>query len=273
MTRLANCITPGWETGHFNDIEIGTSLMNSDALLFCAFDDLLLKSICSLLCTTFNTSHDELLDFYQALRDDFNLSEWPQPVWANRCFFNSADSDFQSHYDNASAVACDLPSLLSKGGQNTVVIVAQDPYNILPDKRMRIGTPYALHIKRCREEKHTRRYLQLIDVLFQLNYQVYLTDIHKVYVHGAKLPRKDRLHFSVLLKQEIETIAPKAVITWGCSATHSVTKLKLNTSHFSYPHPSGQARGAWAKLIGARATDRRIFDYWQQNIARQLSNL
>lgn len=239
-------------------------------LAFCTFDDQQFESICNLLCSTFNTSNAELLGFYESLRAGFHLTDWPSPVFANHHFLNSQDDLFQATYECAPTIACDLPSLLSRGGQKTIMLIAQDPYNKTPAKQVWIGTPYGLHVKKMREEKHTRRYLQLIDVLLHQGYRVYLTDIYKVYVHGVRLPRKDRQWFSHVLKQEVEMINPIAVITWGGKATQAVAKLGLNTPHHAYPHPSGNARSAWARLIGDRATDARILDYWQQSVEQQL---
>lgn len=219
-------------------------------LSFCLFDDQQFEAVCNLLCRTFNTSNAELLSFYQALQLDFHLPAWPPPVVVDRDFFSSQDDSFQAIYDCAPTIASDLPSLLSRGGQNTVMIIAQDPYNNNPSKNVWIGTPYGLHARKCREGFQTRRYFQLIDVLLQQGYQTYLTDFYKVYVQGGKLPRKERQRFAEILTQEIEIIDPIAVITWGGPATHAVSKLKLKTPHYSYPHPSGSARWVWKSLIG-----------------------
>lgn len=240
-------------------------------LEFCLFDDHQFEAICDLLCSTFNTSDSELTGFYQALRTNFNRAEWPLPIFADRRFFTAQDSHFQTTYDCAEVVACDLPSLLSRGGHNTVMLIAQDSYGTNASKELWIGTPYALHIKQCRENLRTRRYFQLIDVLLKRGYQTYLTDFYKIYVRGAKLPKKERQKFASILKQEIEIVEPIAIITWGRQATQAVTRLNLDRPHYSYLHPSGSARGAWAKLIGDRATDENIYHYWQQNVSQQLS--
>lgn len=235
-------------------------------------DDHRFKAICHLLCNTFKTSDTELRGFYQSLQAGFSRIEWPSPIFTDRCFFTAQDSLFQATYDCAEVVACDLPSLLSKGGQNTVMIIAQDSYGTNSSKDLWIGTPYAMHIRQCREKLQTRRYFRLIDVLLELGYQTYLTDFYKIYVRGAKLPKQERQNFASTLKQEIEIVEPTAIITWGRQATHAVTKLNLDRPHYSYPHPSGSARGAWAKLIGDSATDENIYQYWQQNVSQQLSD-
>lgn len=239
---------------------------------FCAFEPPLFEAICKMLEKTFNTTPAELQSFYLALRNDFNYPEWPQEVCTDRRFFTSLDERFWPTYNQANIVACDLPSLLSRGGHKTVMIVAQDALSNMPaPEKVRIGTPYALHIKKCREERHnTRRYFQMLDVLLRQGYQVYLTDFYKIYVGGASVSRKDGQRFGQVLKQEIEILNPDALITWGRKATVAVEKLGIGRPHFDYPHPSGNARSAWAKLMGKQATDENILTYWKQDLAQRL---
>lgn len=242
-------------------------------LSFCAFDPSQTEVIYELLAKTFVTSHAELQCFYQKLRDDFNYDGWPPSVFADSQFFSPLDQRFQLTYQQASIVACDLPSLLSRGGQKLVMIVAQDALSDEPAAgKVRLGTSYALHLKKCREELHnTRRYFQMIEVLLNQGYQVYLTDLYKIYVGGgAKLPRKDKQRFHNILQQEVELLRPQALITWGSKARRVVEKLKTERPHYTYPHPSGAARGAWAKLMGRPATDQNILNYWQLELSKQL---
>lgn len=242
-------------------------------LEFCNFEKSQVEAICKMLGKTFNTEPAEIKAFYQRLRDDFHRVEWPKEICANRRFFTSLDERFWPTYNQAKVVACDLPSLLSRGGQKTVMIIAQDALSKEPSpETVRIGTPYALHIKKCREELHnTRRYFQMLDVLLRQGYQVYLTDFYKIYVGGASLTRKDRKRFGEVLKQEIEMLDPDALITWGRKATVAVEKLKTGRPHYSYPHPSGSARWMWAKLMNDRATDENTLNYWKQDLAQRLS--
>ena len=150
------------------------------------------------------------------------------------------------------------------------MIVAQDPYSTTSSNRIKIGTPYAMHIKGCREKICTKKYFQLIDVLLEQDYQTYLTDVYKIYLGKTKLEKKDCQRFAGLLEQEIETINPIAIITWGKAATKAVARLKLQRPHYSYPHPSGAARGAWRRLIQKSATNDNIRDYWKKDILEKL---
>lgn len=240
------------------------------SLSFCEFTSPQAETIYELLGQTFNTSHTELKHFYQQLRDDFTNADWPAPVYADRQFFSSLDQRFQPAYEEAAIVACDLPSLLSRGGQKLVMIVAQDALSRVPGPdKIRLGTPYALHLKKCREELHnTRRYFQMIDVLLNHGYQVYLTDLYKIYVGGNSLTRKDRKRFRSILKQEVERLEPQALITWGRKATVTVEKLEIDQPHYDYPHPA--APWAWAKRIGCQATHKNVLKYWQENLSQQL---
>lgn len=238
---------------------------------FCAFEQPQFEAICEILGKPFNTTQAELQGFYKNLRDDFHRVEWPNEICAERRFFTSLDNRFSPKYDHAKVVACDLPSLLSRGGQKTVMIIAQDALSKVPyPEKVLIGTPYALHIKKCREDLHTRRYFQMVDVLLRQGYQVYLTDFYKIYVGGASLAKKDRQRFGEVLKQEIELLNSDALITWGQKATVAVEKLGTGRPHYHYPHPSGSARWMWAKLMGDQATDKNILNYWKQDLAQRL---
>lgn len=226
----------------------------------------------NLLRETFNTSDAELLRLYKALKANFDKDEWPAEVSTKRDFFKPQDSLSKKDYDRLETVACDLPSLLSRAKGNTVMIVAQDPYSNTSSPKVTVGTPYAMHIRACREKLHTKKYFQLIDVLLQQGYQTYLTDVYKIYIRETKLKKEDCLRFFNLLRQEIETINPIAIVTWGRVATNAVAKLNLQKSHYHYPHPSGAARSAWAKLMQQSATDQNIYNYWKQDILNKLTS-
>lgn len=241
-------------------------------LKFCGFNQQQFDGICDLFCRSFETSKPELTRFYESLQKGFNLKDWPSPVFAERNFFSSQSESFQTKYNNAEIIACDLPSLLSRGGRNTVMIIAQDSYNSTPATGMWIGTPYGLHVRKMREEKHTRHYMQMIDALLCKGYQTYLTDFYKVYVGGLRLPKQDKQVFADILKQEIEVINPVALITWGKDASNAVARLKPIPPQYSYPHPSGNARSAWKKRMGQKATNENILNYWQHSILQQLDS-
>lgn len=246
--------------------------MNS--LSFCDFSPSQEETVYELLGQTFETSPTELKYFYQKLQDDFTYGGWPLPIYAERRFFSSLDQRFQPTYEQAPIVACDLPSLLSRGGQKLVMIVAQDALSNEPTlDKVRLGTPYAMHLKQCREEIHnTRRYFQMIDVLLRHGYQVYLTDLYKIYVGGVSLKRKDRKRFRTILEQEVEQLKPAAAITWGRPARIAVEKLRRNLttelSHYDYPHPA--APWAWARRMGIKATHENVLAYWQKALSEQL---
>lgn len=239
-------------------------------LSFCSFDEEQFNGIYHLLCRAFELSKPELTSFYESLQAGFHYDDWPPAIFADRRFFSSHSESFQSEYDNAETIACDLPSLLSRGGQKTVVIIAQDPLNSNPAEGVWIGTPYGLHVKKMREEKHTKRYMQLIEILLHHGYQTYLTDFYKIYVRDAKLPKVDKYLFADILKQEIELIKPTAIITWGKIASDAVASLKLQIPQHAYPHPSGSARWKWAEHMGKPATDDNILHYWENTVLQRL---
>lgn len=248
-----------------------------DNLTFCDFRAPQFKAMCDLLGTTFNTSQTELNKSYQLLISGFK-DDHIEPTFTHRSFFTSLDENFQTKYNQADIVASDLPSLLSRGGQRTVMIVAQDALSKEPaPEQIRLGTPFAMHSKWCRERfPTTKRYFQLIDVLLDRGFQVYLTDLHKVYVRGAGLskgaglPKEDKKRFSAVLREEIKLINPEAVMTWGKKAGGAITELKINRPHHTYPHPSAANGRTLAKIIGRPVTTENIIDHWTKYLAPRL---
>jgi hypothetical protein len=144
-----------------------------------------------------------------------------------RNIFHSHDESFQKCYEDAFVIGVDIPSLLEKNNnisnKKTVAILGQDPLR-KSNKRVEeigIATPYALHLKNCREDlPNTRLYFDLIKVLLDAGYRVYLTDIFKLWVseascdRGIPLNNQECNRFIQVLKTELEIFEPVAVITW-----------------------------------------------------------
>nr|WP_318780304.1 hypothetical protein [Atlanticothrix silvestris] len=146
---------------------------------------------------------------------------------------------------------------------------------------MVIGTPYAMHLKDCREKlRNTRVYFDLIQVLLEGGYRVYLTDVFKIWVskssngyRSIRLNQKDCDRFIKVLQGELNIFKPIAVISWGKVANQTVKNLDLKTNHFAFPHPSGAANGAWRKLLGKSPTRENKVNFWKQTIIGYLNDL
>jgi hypothetical protein len=252
------------------------------SLLFSKFSSQEFAGVSRTLCEVFSTSESELSSLYRRMSDDFDMQDWPSANFVERDFFRSHDHDFQKIYGRSPVVAVDLPSLLEiddgKTNKPTVFLVGQDSKSDLDTDQVRIGTPYALHLKNCREKlTRTKLYFDMIYVLIESGYRVYLTDIFKVWVcnpdrpyYGIALPKTDIPRFEDVLRSEIQIMKPVALITWGRKAEYSVVNLKSNIPHYKFLHPGGAAGGAWSRLLGYSPTNINKLEYWRSEILKHL---
>jgi hypothetical protein len=266
-------------SGQDQSLKIRSFSMAND-LLFSRFIDQEFPGIYQVLSEVFLTSDTELSGLYQKMAEDFDKVDWPPANFVSRTFFKSADDSFQEIYNKSPVVAVDLPSLLElddgKEHKPTVVILGQDSKSDRDCEGIRIGTPYALHVKGCREIlKRTKLYFDMVYVLLELGYRVYLTDIFKVWVcnperpyYGARLPKVDRSRFIKVLKSELQIVKPTALITWGNDAARSASAINLDFHHLKFLHPGGAANGAWKKLLGKSPTHVNKLEYWKKEIIK-----
>ncbi|MBD1833439.1 uracil-DNA glycosylase [Cyanobacteria bacterium FACHB-472] len=233
----------------------------------------------------FNISKEQLNALYLIMREELEKEGYPAHT-LNRNIFLPSDESFRKRYDNAFVIGVDIPSILELDNgvkdKKTVAILGQDPLRRSETRveEISIGTPYALHLKNCREKlRNTRLYFDLIKVLLESGYRVYLTDVFKVWVSssngksGIPLSQKDCNRFINLLKDELEIFEPLAVITWGRIASKTVSGINLKIKHLKFPHPSGAANGTWRKIMGKSPTRENRINYWKQTIFDYLDSL
>jgi hypothetical protein len=257
-------------------------MATSMRLLFSKFKAQEFEQLRELLCSVFDTTQEELEKLYQDINSTFDQPGWPLH-FTRRDFFESTNDVFRSIYQESPVIAVDLPSLMElDDGRNdkpTIAIIGQDSKNDSDHKQLVVGTPYGLHHKGSREElRRTKLYFEMVQVLLELGYRVYLTDLLKIWVCnperryvGIKLPDADRQRFLQLIKPELAVVQPFAVITWGKVAGSAVDQLQLGIKHLNFIHPSGAASGAWKKLIGHSPTDSNKLNYWRTTIAQELA--
>ncbi|WP_008317804.1 hypothetical protein [Leptolyngbya sp. PCC 6406] len=250
-------------------------------LLFSKFKSHEFNELCDLLCTVFEMSRTEITEVYDNIRSTFDEPGWP-PHHIRRSIFKSGDESFQETYAKSPVIAVDLPSSfeLDNGSQEkqTIVIIAQDSKSDRNSQEIPIGTPFGLHHKGSREVLGTTKfYYEMIAVLMQMDYRVYLTDIFKVWVcdpgrpyNRIKLPLTDQNRFFKALEAELPIINPSVVITWGRDASFAMHKVKYDIKHLAFPHPGGAAGGAWAKLLGDSPTRVNKLAYWKSAISQAL---
>lgn len=256
-------------------------MTKSSTLKFSKFRHDEFPQLCQLLSSVFQTSPEELREIYTKLGNTFEEEGW-SPHFVPRNFFQSKDQKFQAVYEQSPSIAVDLPSILEldDGVQKkpTIVILGQDSKGNQDHKQISLGTPYGLHHRGSREKlTNTRLYFKMVQVLMDLGYRVYLTDIFKVWVchpenryKGITLPKADKDRFLNILEEELAAVDPVAVVTWGKQSAKSIKSLKVGL-HLAFPHPSGAANKAWKKLLEQSPTHANKLAYWELSIKKALT--
>lgn len=238
------------------------------------------------LSKIFYISQETLQGFYAVMREEFEIEGYPPDRTLPRSIFHSDNETFQKRYNEALVIGVDIPSILERNdddsSKKTIVIIGQDPLR-KSDKRVEeigIATPYALHLKSCREQhRSTRLYFDFIKVLLDEGYRVYLTDIFKIWIskpdndQGIGLSKKDRDRFIHILEVELKIFEPLAIITWGRKASNTFRDIGLVPKTLEFPHPSGAANGTWQELMCKPATRENKIDYWKQKVFGYLAEL
>ena len=143
---------------------------------------------------------------------------------------------------------------------------------------MIIGTPFAQHSSYYREGSQEVVFASIKHIINK-NYHVYVTDVYKVWMkddkkkgnEGYKLTKEYTI-FRQLLRKELDIIDPKIIITFGNDARDSYTDISKDCDprpHKHFIHPSGQARGAWKKLIG-KYSKPMVLEYLKTEIDKEL---
>ncbi|MBD2435336.1 uracil-DNA glycosylase [Nostoc sp. FACHB-110] len=254
--------------------------------LFSQFKSDEFESLQRELSKVFYISQETLQGFYEVMRKEFKIEGYPPERTLPRSIFHSDDEEFQKRYHEALVIGIDIPSILERNDDNsnkkTIVIVGQDPLRKSDERveEIRIATPYALHLKSCREEhRSTRLYFDLIKILLDEGYRVYLTDIFKIWVSqpdkdkGIKLSKQDRDRFIQVLKAELRIFEPLAIITWGGKASSKVRNMGLEAKHLAFTHRSGAACGTWRKILNKPVTRENKIDFWKQKVFSELAEL
>jgi len=238
------------------------------------------------LANVFSISQKQLTEIYEKMRKGFE-GEGCLECNFPRSIFHSSNEGFQKLYDDAWIIGVDIPSILELNNniqeKKTIFILGQDPRR-QSDKRVEeieIATPYALHSKYCREKhRSTRLYFDLIKVLLENGYRVYLTDVYKIWIsqtdngkHNISLIREDQERFIKILKLELEVFKPIAVISWGQVASDAVNSITSSFNHFKFPHPSPANNYTWSKMMGKPATRANRIDFWQEKVMSFLNSL
>ena len=197
-------------------------------------------------------------------------SEYKTPhLDRNQFLPRTADENFLGKYHNRKYwIGVDLPFHVRKAiNKDNVLILAEDPLrnqsdNLLSDlkEKVLLSTPFATHLEHCRTGR-LKQFWCINECLLNRGYNVYLTDIHKLWIKIEGKGQKEQLPADfcrtqkAVLLREIGSIQPKLIITYGNTALEAFDSMKAGTvleniPLLQSPHPSGTAKLAgWRDVI------------------------
>lgn len=238
------------------------------------------KSIIDLLARYFGIKSTELTNYYLDIESSYNsdinnssvgflsLEKFSKIKFQNEKTINN--------WENASLIGVDIPLFINNNNTNseTVVIIGIDPlrkrkdFNDFDHGNVILGTPYALHSKFYREKRsRTKSYYYFVKHLVSKGYNVYLTDIFKIWMNDFKKTEKDRFFLSEetffyeILITELEFIQPKVIVAFGDLVEEYLKKIKLSEKFeiIKLPHPSGSNNKKWKTILKEECTcDKKI---------------
>lgn len=153
----------------------------------------------------------------------------------------------------------DFPCLIHNGNidRDTIVIVGAAPqrnkYTVNKMKPCSLGSPYAIVFKEYPDQCWI--YKQVFKILLGRGYNLYLTDVDKLWT-SQKLVDKKPCHNDEMLSVEIGQIRHVKIVTFGRYARDvarnllKVPKLQNNISHLY--HPSQRNIERWLNKGGAK---------------------
>lgn len=173
----------------------------------------------------------------------------------------------------------DFPILYSADkNDKTVVIVALDPLRSVPESDISIAAPFALHRFEFRNKKQ-KAVFDLIKKLVEVGYNVYVTDIYKLYMKNGnenyKFQDAEAEIFHEMLQEELEIMKPDLIITFGKVSRIALDKINLPINRCSFIHPSGRASQYWKALdyfSDKKCSAENKFIYIHEKIKSALAN-
>lgn len=119
-----------------------------------------------------------------------------------------------------------------------------------------LGTPYALHLKKCPPKCAVYRII--FDALLKEGYSLYITDIIKVWWKGKKgnMLVPDDLDINIF-EQELQQFKNPIIVAWGETAQNGLEKVRKYSKDvlpsLSLPHPGQRNWNAWKLRIFEKA--------------------
>lgn len=182
---------------------------------------------------------------------------------------------------NEPITGIDIPVFFDNNGKKTIMIIERDPYRTTNDRQLAVykplftshgivGTPNALHMPQS-AYPNSRIYRDLINQSVKKGYNIYLTDVYKVYAPGL-VGSKGRFgkNEQKLLVEEIKHIKPDKIILTGQDAqmAYFLSSGLLTGSPFPIfaPHLTGARPSSWTKYGVNSATNKKKLKYIDDRI-------
>ncbi|MBS7322669.1 MAG: hypothetical protein KIG78_04055 [Bacteroidaceae bacterium] len=124
-----------------------------------------------------------------------------------------------------------------------------------------LGTPYALHLKKCPPKCAVYRII--FDALLKEGYSLYITDIIKVWWKGKKgnMLVPDDLDINIF-EQELQQFKNPIIVAWGKKSKNALKhRLKKKPDFLPLPHPGVNNWDSWKLRIFMKAVFNNNLEY------------
>lgn len=168
----------------------------------------------------------------------------------------------------------DVPTLLEPNGKSKGLIIILGESALRTDDEIEgikqkplfntiLGTPYALHLKKCPPKCAV--YRKIFDALLKEGYSLYITDIIKVWWKGKKgnMLVPDDLDIDIF-KLELQQFNNPIIVAWGKKSQDALKhrlKKKPNTDFLPLPHPGVNNWDSWKLRIFMKAVFNDNLEY------------
>ena len=156
----------------------------------------------------------------------------------------------------------DFPCLIHNGDPNreTILIVGEAPrrnkYAVDKNKPCSLGSPYGIIFKEFPDQCWV--YKQVFESLLDKGFNLYLTDVIKVWTDSKQKNKKGLLPDEqdyAILKEELDKIEPVKIVTFGRNSKDMIRKIGKGYSFCHLYHPSQRNYERWLKEKGVNNID------------------
>lgn len=204
---------------------------------------------------------------------DKPIDKMSAPIYSN------IKGDIITEYNEKTPCGIDIPILLkptSKTGNDKPLIVIlgesalrskEELENIDTSNNVILGTPYAIHLKKCPPKCGV--YRKIFDAILKEGYPIYITDIIKIWWEGKKgnllIPNdKDIEVFNKELRKLKKINNNIIIVAWGKKAQKGLEKISKSPEvppSLPLPHPGVQNWDTWKLKILEKAVFENNIDY------------